>query len=234
LKTRRILVVGSRSTKFAASAPALQRQGFEIDRVSSPGTALELARNVSFHFALLDDPASDVSVEALAQALATAGPSDHRPRIALVASADAIEGARAYLGKGVDAVLSADSDPEDAAQVLHGLLGAPPRLSARLPVRLEVSLDEGLSLVFRQTENLSRTGMLVRSPRALPPGTEFSFKLDLPDERHPIEGRAEVVRHVRDGETNAAYATGMRFLSFKGDGESRIQAFVDAGIRGKA
>ena len=140
MKNRRVLVVGSGSTTLAASAPALLRQGLEVDRVSSSKTALELARHVRFHLALLDYPPSGIAVTDLAQGLVAAGLPDHRTYVVLVAPPDKIEEARAYVGNGVDAVLSAAATPEESAQALHEILGAPPRLCVRVPVRVEVRL----------------------------------------------------------------------------------------------
>ncbi len=230
---RRVLVVGSGSTQLAANAPALLRQGLELDRVSSSETALELARHVRFHLALLDYPPSGIAVSDLAHRLVDAGLPAHRTRVVLVAPPERIEEARACVGNGVDAVVSAAATPEEFARVLHEILGAPPRVGIRAPVRVEVSLEEGPSLVFRQTENLSATGMLVRTPRALPVGTEISFRLDLPGTRSAIEGRAQVVRHVLDADTQTVLAAGLRFVAFKGDADARLRSFVESRVRSK-
>ena len=228
---KRVLVVGSGSTRLAASAPALERQGLAVDRMSSPQGALELARHVRFHLALLDYPPSGIAVRDLAQGLVDAGLPDHRTFVVLVASAETIEEARAHVGNAVDAVLSAEAPTEESARVLYQLLGAPPRVGVRVSVRLEVNLEDGPSLVLRQTEDLSVTGMLVRAPRALPAGTELSFQLDLPGARTCIEGRAQVVRHVLDADGRTVRATGMRFVSFKGDDDARLRSFVESAIR---
>jgi CheY-like chemotaxis protein len=232
LKNKRVLAVGNGSSKLAASAPALRREGLEVDRVSSSETALELARHVRFHLALLDYPGSGIGVRDLARGLVAAGLPDHRVHVVLVASPDKIEEARAYVGDVVDAVLSADATPEESAQVLHEILGASPRVSVRFPVRVEVHLEGGPSLVFRQTENLSATGMLIRSPRVLPVGTEVSFRLDLPGAQSPVEGRARVVRHALDVETQTVLATGLRFVSFKGEDDVRLRSFLARGATG--
>jgi CheY-like chemotaxis protein len=234
LENRRVLVVGSGSARLATSAPALLRQGFEADRVSSSQTALELARNVRFHLALLDYPPSGIAAGDLARGLVDAGLPDHRTYVVLIAAPERIEEARACVGHGVDAVLSAAATPEESAQVLHELLGAPPRVGIRAPVRVEVSLQEGPSLVFRQTENLSATGMLVRTPRGLPAGTEIAFRLDLPGVPKSIDGRAQVVRNVLDADGQTVLAAGLRFVAFKGDGDKRLQSFLEARVRSKS
>ena len=233
LQNRRVLVMGSGSARLAASAPTLEREGIEVDRMSSPESALELARHVRFDLALLDFPPSGIAVRDLAQGLVDAGLPDHRTHVVLIASPDKIEEARAHVGPAVDAVLSATTPPENFARILFAILGAPPRVGIRVPVRLELSLEEGPSLVFRQTEDLSATGMLVRTPSVLPVGTDVSFRLDLPGDRSSIEGRAQVVRHVLDADTRTARATGMRFVSLRGDGEARLRSFLESAIRSK-
>ena len=202
--------------------------------MSSSETALELARHVPFQLALLDYPPSGGSVVDLARRLVEAGLPDHRTRVVLVASPERLEEARSCVGTGVDAVLSTAATPEESAQALHELLGAPPRLSIRASVRVEVSLEEGPSLVYRQTENLSAAGMLVRTPRALPVGTEVSFRLDLPGLPSAIEGRARVVRHVMDADAQTVLATGLRFVTFRGDGDARLRSFVESRVLPKA
>ena len=228
MANRRVLVVGSSATSLASSAPALLRQGLEVDRVSSFETALELTRHVPFDLALLDYPPSGIEVGDLAQRLLAARLPDHPTLLVLVACPALLEGARAYVGKGVAAVLSSEATAEESAQILHELLGAPPRVGARVTVRIEVQLQEGPSFVFRQTDNLSATGMLVRAPRALPVGTEVAFRLDLPGARHALEGRAQVVRHIVDQDTHAVLATGLRFVSFRGDDSTRLRSFVQS------
>ncbi len=192
--------------------------------MSTAETALELARHVRFHLALLDYPPSGIAVRDLARGLVDAGLPDHRTYVVLVASPERIEEARTCVGNGVDAVLSAAATPEETAQILHELLARRGAWAFAFPVRVEVSMEEGPSLVFRQTENLSVAGMLVRTPRALPVGTEISFRLDLPGVRSAIEGRAQVVRHVLDADGRTVHAAGMRFVAFKSDGDQRLRS----------
>jgi hypothetical protein len=169
-------------------------------------------------------------VSALARDLVAAGLPGHRTRVVLVAPPERLEEARTCAASSVDAVLSAAATAEEIAQVLYELLDAAPRIGLRAPVRVEVSLEEGPSLAFRQTENVSTAGMLVRTPRALPVGTEISFRLDLPGIRSSIEGRAQVVRHVLDPGDQTVVAAGLRFVTFKGDGDQRLRSFLESRV----
>jgi len=209
----------------------MKRRDLEVHRASSPESALELARNVRFDLVLLDYQPSVVSVKDLIQGLADGGHADHRPHVLLVAAPETIEEARAYVGNGVAAVVSTAAPDEESAQLVHDILGAPRRVGVRVSVRLEVGVEEGgASLAFRQTRDLSATGMLVSTPRAQPVGTVASFRLDLPGSRSPIEGKAQVVRHIFGADAGTVNAVGMRFASFKGDDKARLRAFVDSSL----
>jgi CheY-like chemotaxis protein len=206
----------------------------EVDRVSSPDSAIELARQARFDLALVDYPPQGIELPDLIQGLRNPGPSERRTYVVLVAAPDRLEEARACLASGADAVISAATPAEESTRLVHRILDAPLRVSLRVPVRLEVALEEGASLAFRQTKDLSTTGMLVRTPHALPVGAQAAFRLDAPGARSSIEGRAQVVRQILDADGRTVHAVGMRFVSFKGDDEARLQAFVDSAARSKA
>jgi CheY-like chemotaxis protein len=234
LKGRSVLVVGPGSTRVAAAAPALERRDLQVQRAASSESALQLARKLRFDLALFDYPDPGLSVQGLLHGLADAGPPDHRIHVVLVATPDRIEEARAHVGNGVAGVLSTARPTEESVQLIYDILGAPPRVAMRKAVRLEVRLEEGTSLVFRQTQDLSATGMLVSTPHEQPVGTEASFRLDLSGARGPIEGKAQVVRHILEESTGSVRAVGMRFVSFKGDDGARLKAFVDSSLPAKA
>jgi CheY-like chemotaxis protein len=208
LKGRSVLVVGPGSTRVAAAAPALERRDLQVQRAASSESALQLARKLRFDLALFDYPDPGLSVQGLLHGLADAGPPDHRIHVVLVAAPDRIEEARAHVGNGVAGVLSTARPTEESVQLIYDILGAPPRVAMRKAVRLEVRLQ--------------------------PVGTEASFRLDLSGARGPIEGKAQVVRHILEESTGSVRAVGMRFVSFKGDDGARLKAFVDSSLPAKA
>ncbi|WP_165983831.1 hypothetical protein, partial [Macrococcoides canis] len=65
MKERRTLVLGYHATRMAATLPVLQRRGLDVDRVSSPESALELAKQRRFHLALVDYPLAGIAVKDL-------------------------------------------------------------------------------------------------------------------------------------------------------------------------
>lgn len=230
MQGKRILVLGNGSTRLAGATPALQRRDLRVERATSPDSALELAKLARIDLALIDYPTSGVALPDLLQGLAKAAPAKHRTHVVLVALPEFLEEARTYVGNGVAALIPADATASAVAQLFQDIVGAPPRVGVRIAVRLELALQEGTTLVFRQTQDLSATGMLVSTPHEQPAGTEASFRLDLPGARSPIEGRAQVVRHILDESGRGVRAVGMRFVGFKGDDAARLQSFVDSAL----
>ncbi len=82
------------------------------------------------------------------------------------------------------------------------LLSQPTRDDRRVDLDGQVTLhysDLGDSVTER-TQNVSSTGMFIRTSALRPPGTVLEFELDLGNGLEPIEGRAEVVWARRQGD----------------------------------
>ncbi len=77
--------------------------------------------------------------------------------------------------------------------------------------------------VIERTQNVSATGMYVRTPALRPPGTVFRFELDLANGLESIEGQAEVVwvRRQDDGLFRPA-GMGVRFLDLDAESQQLI------------
>ncbi len=102
------------------------------------------------------------------------------------------------------------------------LLSHPTRDDRRVDLDGQVTLhyvDLG-DCVTERTQNVSTTGMFVRTSSLRPPGTVLRFDLDLANGLEPIQGRAEVVwvRRQGDGLFRPA-GLGVRFVGL--DAESR-------------
>lgn len=78
-----------------------------------------------------------------------------------------------------------------------------------------------------QTENVSPTGMLLRTNLRLPLGSVVPFSLRLPEDVDPIHGRGEVVRYA-DAATESVSGMAVRFFGLDGDGDARLGRFLQA------
>ncbi len=109
--------------------------------------------------------------------------------------------------------------------------------SVRLMVQLDATIDDGEVARMCQTENLSKSGMLVRTRAPLPVGTkvaiQFLFRGDpalsqngLPGGYAFVEGRALVVRHTHLA-NETTLGMGLKFLSLEEHGKNLLDKFLD-------
>jgi hypothetical protein len=117
-------------------------------------------------------------------------------------------------------------------EVAARLLGVATRRAIRFMVRLHVSLATGEQTILCQTDDVSLHGMLVRTSNPLPVGTRLGFEFNLPGDRHPIQGEAEVVRHTAP-QIGEVPGMGLKNGVLKGDGTERLQAFLDRQDEGR-
>ena len=94
-------------------------------------------------------------------------------------------------------------------------------------VEIEVQLGQGPSRLLYQSQNLSRSGILLRGGRRLQPGGRVRFDLALPT-GESVAGQALVVRHTTPQEP--IVGTALRFLDLSDEQEARILDFVHMGV----
>ncbi len=99
------------------------------------------------------------------------------------------------------------------------------RASAHLLVKAEMIIESARIERAWQTENISSTGMLLRTSRFLPIGSVLPFTVELPRDEEPVHGRGEIVRHT-DIDAEDIIGVGVRFLGLDGDGGERLGGFV--------
>ncbi len=117
------------------------------------------------------------------------------------------------------------------------------RSSVRLLVQLDATIDDGEVARMCQTENLSKSGMLVRTRAPLPVGTDVAVQFlfpgdpavseaDLPGGYAFVEGRARVVRHT-DPQREPVVGMGLHFLNLEEHGKRLLHRFLDGRQQGE-
>ncbi len=120
--------------------------------------------------------------------------------------------------------------------------GTSPRRSVRLMVQLAATIDDGKVARMCHTENLSESGMLVRTKAPLPVGTtvdvQFLVRSDpsLLEDEMPggygfVQGKAKVVRHT-DPVKESARGMGLQFTRLEDHGKNLLGKFLDLGRQG--
>ena len=121
------------------------------------------------------------------------------------------------------------SSPDDPA--------TSPRRSIRLMVQLAATIDDGKVARMCHTENLSSSGMLVRTKAPLPVGTrvdiQFLFRSDpelikdvLPGGYGFVQGEATIVRHT-DPVKESTRGMGLRFTRLEEHGRLLLDRFLN-------
>jgi c-di-GMP-binding flagellar brake protein YcgR len=112
------------------------------------------------------------------------------------------------------------------------------RSAVRVMVQLDATVDDGQMARMYQTQNLSQTGMLLRTRQPLPVGTDvavqFLFPGDpmlsrtsLPGGYGFIEGKARVVRHTHPAKERVR-GMALQFEELERSGTERLSLFLQA------
>jgi CheY-like chemotaxis protein len=222
---RSLLVVNADEELFAKISPLLHREELEVDRFPRARAALELVSHVPVDVLVVGYPLPDIPTQEFLDAVrATSSPCRQSPLL-LLAHGDEIEEARRYVARGANEVVAVEDSAERLQSAVSRLLAVAPRSSLRTMVRIVVNIGEGAALEMAQTENLSATGMLVRTGEVYPLGSRLSFEFHLGGQSLPIRGEAEVVRQTTAGRESVR-GIGVRFVSLERDGLMRLQRFL--------
>jgi hypothetical protein len=222
-----ILLVGLEPEVFDRIDPLLSRAMFAVERVPEARAAAEHCQRRPFDLIVARYPLSNIALKDFLGALWRDGGPCAASQLLVLAEAGRMEELQGHLREGQSLTLPVTEPRKLLEEVACRLLGAQPRTSARLTVKLTAHLEQGSRLVAHQTDNISETGMLLRTETLYPPGTKVTFEASLPGDRSPIQGGAEIVRHAV-AELEGVQGVGMRFLSFRGDGLARLQDFIAA------
>lgn len=153
--------------------------------------------------------------------------------ILLIATERDLSAASELLGAGATRVLELERAPHLLHLVLAEVINVAPRIDLQTEVRLGPPAPFHANFpafaarpVVARTVNLSSSGMLVSTTRRDPPGSVIPFELDVPEERDPVRGWAEVIRIAVD-ETPEDGGLGLRIRTFSSDGGQRYRAYLE-------
>jgi len=197
----------------------------DMDFFSAPSALEGLERIAWFPFRLVicRFPCPKMEMTDALAAIRSEGSLCRNAGVVLLSSADNLDEAAAFIGRGVNRVITFNNLSADLAQVLKELEEVPQRYNLRVMVRAVLPKQRHTELW--QTENISSSGMLVRCSKKPPEGSELDVELTLPGAGVPIKARAEIVRG-----TIASYerlvGVGIRFLSFVGEDQFRYESFL--------
>jgi hypothetical protein len=222
---RHILVLGVDEETLQAIAPILQRQEFLIHRFDPDPMMLEVVRGSAFDVVIAAYPIPQLPLPDLHAALRDVDSASRNAGFLLVCPPGHIDEAHQYVDHGVNRAVCLSWHPSRFWQAVADLLDVAPRISMRTPVQLDVVLDGVPNRRLCQCCNVSTTGMLLHGEAAYELGSVLEFSLGIPGDPDPIRGRAEVVRYT-DVEREPIEGFGVRFTSFSGSDQTRLEGFI--------
>ena len=222
---RSVLLVNADAELFDKIAPLLNRHALEVDRFPRARAALDLVSQVPVDVLIVGYPLPDVRTQELLDVVRRPESPCRQSPLLLLARAEELEEAKHFIGRGANEVIAVEESAERLQAAVSRLLAVAPRSSLRVMVRIVVNIGEGAALEMSQMENLSETGMLVRTGEVYPLGSRLSFEFPLGGQSQPIRGEGEVVRATTAGR-EAVRGIGIRFISLERDGLQRLQRFL--------
>ena len=226
-----ILVAGLERQAFQRIAPELRRDALKVDWVATPEAGVAQAVKSRYDVIIMDaEPCAWPLTKVVSEFRSAHSPSSDAA-IMILSKPEQVDAARELKSRGVNRVMLISDPPAVIREQLLKILEVAPRTSVRLPINLETAFGDTGSEFFCQTENLSSSGMFIRTEHRPQIGSTVVFNIHLSDGGGTIFGRGEVVRHSSsDKEEYDGIA--VRFFSFGGNGALRLEDYLVTQIAG--
>lgn len=219
---RRLLIATDEATKFWGLVQV--PPGFEAVRTSGWVETVDAVMYTRFDVVVVTYPFSNQPFRLFVHAVRSRASSCRHAGLVVLTTPDQKNEAAAFVGKGVNRVISVD-DSRGLHSAIAEVIDVSPRASARLMVHLQMALGEGQCRIRTFSRNISESGMLLGTTNQLEVGTQFDFEFTVPGSDATVSGRAEVVRQapVADGEGGGV---GIRFVSLSSGGREALSSFL--------
>jgi Tfp pilus assembly protein PilZ len=220
-----VLFIGPERTAHAVFHPLWNELDLERYHCSSAEAALEIVRNGDAPRAILVSyPLWDSSLDDLLFALDRVLKGERPGPIVVLAPAASLFEVAGFEDRGVT-VLAEDKEPEELRSAVRGLLVRVLRAHPRTIVRMAVQVGAGQLLRVCQTEDLSASGMLIRTSEEFPIGSAVKLEFSVLEDEEPIRCQAQVVRYTQP-DVEKARGMGVHFQSFEENDRERLEDFL--------
>ncbi len=222
---RSVLVVAAAESLPAGLDASLRGRGYYSETVASAAEALSLAAALPFDVIVVALAGLDTGTREFVRGVRRPGAASRTAVVVALASGPVAGAAKVLLGSGVNRVLDPAAGAAALARAVVELVEAPPRVPVKSVVRFRARTGKDERIAMCQTEDISATGVFVRTEMAVPPGAQVRFEVSLPGLVEPIRGTAEIARQVGSG-ADRPPGLGLRFLDFDGDAGDRLRHWL--------
>ena len=219
---RSALVVGEDLGRVDAVVPVLRRLNLDVRRAVRASAASKVVHEAALDLVVVVLPFPQ-GREFLALLRGPRSPCRHAA--VLLVRGGEVTTNDDDLARLANRELPANASPEELQEAVHLLLNVAPRVEVRTSLRMRLGGSPADQPRVAQVENLSTSGMLLSAKEPLPVGSVFGFELDLPSQKEPVRGRAQVVRHTAPT-AGGAPGIGASFVSLGGEGPERLKSAI--------
>jgi Tfp pilus assembly protein PilZ len=224
-KRSKVLVAGIGRDPFEGLAPVLDRQELDVVRVATPENSIELAGAEIFDLIIFSADPEEATLKEVVGMIRDLSAASCKASLLVLAEPGSVDVARSLIGRGVNRVMLLADPPALIGRQAADLLDIAPRADVRFSTRLRTSLADGAEEVLGEVVNLSGSGILVETATPFKLGEHVVISIHIGDRDELISAKGKVVRRaVR--ERGGVDGVGIRFLSFAGAGEVRMNAVL--------
>jgi len=203
----------------------LRQAGFEVLTVEPSDAVLDLVRGTAFDLVIISCPLPELSLESLLRAVRGQDSICRRASVLLLSEPGHLEEAQSFVDRGANRAVALDWTEARLWRAVADLLDVAPRVLLRSLVHVKLHRQGDSAPDVCEAENVSHSGMLLRSPSDYALGVLIDFAIRLPGQAELIQGIAEVVRAAEAADDGTGRFA-VRFLSFRRDGEPRLGEFI--------
>ncbi len=225
MDSKRLLLVDPSAGFADALGPLLARERFDVEHVHSSASVIELVQKRQFHGICVGLPVLAPEIPDLMSAIRRELSASRRAAVLMTTNDESSTDARIALESGVNALVQWPSASHAIVDRLSGLLDISPRKDIRVVMNLSVVLDGRTKKSMCQSENVSISGILLKTSETLPIGTDLDLEFGLPSQGERVSIRARVVR-ITHSPRERVRGIGLRSLEFRGDSEARLETYL--------
>ena len=216
---RSVLIVGEDLARVDAVVPLLRRLNLDVRRALRASAATKIVHETGLDLVVVLLPCRQAR-DFLMLLRGPRSPCRHAA-VLLMRGGEAATSDEG-LTPLVNRELPPNAPPEEIEDAVNLLLDVAPRVEVQTSLRMRLGGSPADQPRVARVENLSTSGMLLRAPEPLPVGSVFGFELDLPSQKNPVRGRAQVVRHTAPT-AGGPPGIGASFVSLGGEGPERLK-----------
>jgi uncharacterized protein (TIGR02266 family) len=228
---RSVLVVAAPAALPADIEASLCGHGYFSETVPSGAEALSLAAALPFDVVVVALDGLDTGFREFVRGIRRPDAASRLTVLVALAGGPAAGSARELLGSGVNRVLDPTAGVAALVRAVVELVEAPPRVLVKSVIRFRVRTGKDEKIAMCQTEDISSTGVFVRTEMAVQQGAQVRFEVALPGLVEPIRGTAEIARQIGGGRDRPP-GLGLRFLELDGNGADRLHNWLASRVGG--